>query len=70
MVFKHHDYKQSGVVSMSAFKEALKSADCHLNSTESFQLLKLLDKDVTGMINYNTFRNEILKPWMPKTEKQ
>ncbi len=63
MIFKHHDYKQTGLVSISAFKETLKSANFTLTPDESLQLIKILDRDVTGMVNYNKFINEILKPY-------
>lgn len=64
-IFKQHDFKQTGFVPISSFKETI-SAKVKLNEDEMYDLLRRLDKDVTGTINYNKFINEIIKPWMIK----
>ena len=61
-MFKQHDYKQTGYVGVSAFKDILKANKVNLNEDDMYSLMRRLDKDVTGMINYNKFINEIIKP--------
>jgi len=61
-IFKQHDFRQTGFVNVSAFKETLKSLKVNLNDDETISLMRKLDRDVTGMINYNKFINEIIKP--------
>lgn len=61
-MFKKHDLKQSGFVNVAAFKETLRTQKVNLTEDDMFVLMRRLDKDVTGMINYNKFINEIIKP--------
>ena len=61
-LFKQHDFRQTGYVSVSAFKDTLKSLKVNLNDDELISLMRKLDRDLTGMINYNKFLNEIIKP--------
>lgn len=61
MLFKQNDPKQSGYINAKLFKETLGQAKCDLDSDEAYTLLRILDKDITGMINYNRFINEIVK---------
>ncbi|CAF0760256.1 unnamed protein product [Brachionus calyciflorus] len=60
--FKKHDSNQSGFVNISGFKESLKYLKVNFNEDDMYTLMRRLDKDVTGMINYNKFINEFLKP--------
>lgn len=60
-LFKQHDYKQTGLVPISAFKEVIGSK-MKLTEDDMYDLMRKLDREVTGMINYNKFINEILKP--------
>ena len=61
-MFKTYDPKQTGYVNISAFREALKSTKINLSEEDMYALMRKLDKDVTGMINYNKFINELIKP--------
>jgi len=61
-IFKKHDFKQTGHVSISSFRESLKAANVNLSEEDMYSLLRRLDKDVSGTINYNKFINEIIKP--------
>ena len=61
-MFKKHDKKQSGFVNVAAFDETLRSQKINLSEDDMFVLMRRLDKDVTGMINYNKFINELIKP--------
>lgn len=61
-LFKQHDFRQTGFVSVSAFKDTLNTLKVSLNEDELISLMRKLDRDVTGMINYNKFLNEIVKP--------
>jgi Ca2+-binding EF-hand superfamily protein len=61
-MFKQHDFKQTGFVSVSTFKDVLKANRVNLNDEDLFSLMRRLDKDVTGLINYNRFLNDIIKP--------
>lgn len=61
-VFKKHDQNQSGYVSVTGFKDSLKYLKVNLNEDDMFVLMRKLDKDVTGLINYNKFINEYIKP--------
>jgi len=60
-VFKQHDPKQTGFVNITGFREALQSTKVNLNEEDMYSLMRKLDKNVTGMINYNKFINEVLK---------
>ena len=59
--FKQNDFKQSGFVNIHDFKEALRKTKTNLSDDDMFNLIQRLDKDITGMINYNKFINEYLK---------
>jgi Ca2+-binding EF-hand superfamily protein len=61
-MFKQHDHQQTGKVRVGAFREALKVSNSRLSESEIYELLRRLDKDVSGMINYTTFLNEMIKP--------
>lgn len=49
-------------MSINAFRETLKTLKVNLTDDETISLMRKLDRDVTGMINYNKFINEIIKP--------
>ena len=46
----------------AAFINGAKWAIVNLTDDETISLMRKLDRDVTGMINYNKFINEIIKP--------
>jgi Ca2+-binding EF-hand superfamily protein len=60
-MFKQKDYKQTGFVSVVSFKEILKLTKSDLNEEDMYKLIQRLDKDITGMVNYNKFISDYLK---------
>ena len=59
--FKKNDYRQTGFVTIAAFKEVLKATKSNLNDEDMFNLIQRLDKDISGMVNYNKFIGQYLK---------
>jgi Ca2+-binding EF-hand superfamily protein len=60
-MFKQKDYKQVGFVSVVSFKEILRATKTDLNDEDMINLIQRLDKNITGMVNYNKFITEYLK---------
>ena len=61
-LFKQSDFKQTGFVTVSAFRDTLRSTNVELSEDDMYSLMRRLDKDVTGLINYHKFLNEMIKP--------
>jgi Ca2+-binding EF-hand superfamily protein len=60
-IFKQKDFNQTGYIPIVAFKEALLASKSNLNEEDIFNIVQRLDKDITGMINYNKFISEYIK---------
>jgi len=61
-MFKQRDFKQSGTISVSAFKECMDTTKINLTDEEVYSVVHKLDTDMSGFVDYNQFLNEMIKP--------
>jgi len=61
-MFKQRDFRQSGTISISAFKECMDTTKINLTDEEIYSVVQKLDSDMSGFVDYNKFLNEMIKP--------